>query len=180
MSWATVKWGDRTVEFRAPKEGGRSRHVPVLFQWVWDGLLELYERRPHGSLAVCLNSRGWPFANQQSSTQCFGDEMRARGLPDDYRLKAIQKAHIEQLQALQVPDIKIAKLTGHTLATYETHYAKEPEYKRLDLADFAEFGDLSENGRYWLGRWGVPIPAQASSETPASSSLPASPLPRSG
>jgi hypothetical protein len=132
-------------------------------------------------MAVCLNSRGWPFANQQSSTQCFGDEMRARGLPDDYRLKVIQKAHIEQLQGLQVPDTTIAKMTGHSLATYEKHYAREPEFKRLDLADFAEFGELSENGRYWLyKKWGVPIPAHVSSETPMSNSVPVSPLPQSG
>jgi hypothetical protein len=80
--------------------------------------------------------------------------MKALGLASlDYRLKRAQKCFIAQLRSMRVPDLQIAEMTGHTLDTYQKNYVKGSTYDRRDRWDYEEFGELSENGRYWVNEW---------------------------
>lgn len=90
--------------------------------------------------------------------------MNELGLPKTYRLKKAQKAHIQQLRSMRLPDNKIARWTGHTLDIYEKHYIENETFERLDRKNYEEFGMLSEFGRHWFVEWGVPLPVGDASQ----------------
>src|SRR4051812_15878849 len=93
----------------------RLRKVPVPLEWVRAGLVGLMEdhrRRQPNTPAVYLTRRNSYFADQNASCGSFKRAMRKLGLPESYKLKRAQKAHIHQLRAMKVPDERVATMTG--------------------------------------------------------------------
>jgi hypothetical protein len=146
LSWETVELDRNCVRFLRSKND-RSRRVPILFQWVRDGLTEAWERagRPTSG-PVCLNSRGTLWEHDSSACS----QMKA--LCDHhhrpvYQLKKAQKLFISHAIRLGFPPHVIAHWTDHTLTVQERHcYEGDGYLPPEDGWDYQEFGTLSEYG----------------------------------
>lgn len=159
------------VQFVDPKEQRRHnrgyRSAPILFEWVRSGIQEVLDelkKRDVQTDAFVVGSRGECISHQTRISEIFGEMMNELGLPKSYRLKRAQKAHIQQLRSMRMPDNKIARWTGHTMEIYEKHYVENETFERLDRKNYEEFGQLSEFGRHWFGEWGVALPESNKTE----------------
>ncbi|MBX6314530.1 MAG: site-specific integrase [Isosphaeraceae bacterium] len=150
LTWDTVFLRDNRVKFLATKDGRRrkipSRTVPILFQWVKDGLEEMQARWGGKGRPVCQTSLGSYWCNETSSNGALQDRIAKHGLPA-YWLKTAQKLHIQHLLHLGFPPHAVANWTGHTLTVQERHYCQQDAYLPSDDGrDYEDFGVLSDYG----------------------------------
>lgn len=147
LTWETVDLRAGRVRFLASKND-RSRVVPILFQWVLDGLTEAWERqgRPtSGPVATKWDGGLWTY--DRSASGHIRKLCRHHKRPT-YRLKAAEKLHIAHLVRLGFPPHVVAHWTDHTLSVQERHYHEGDGYLPPDEEwDYAEFGTLSAFGR---------------------------------
>jgi integrase len=155
LSWETLDLANNKVRFIHSKNG-KSRTVPILLQWVKDGLEELWELRgkPHSG-AVCLNYEGKVWKDDTNVSDLF----RRIALTHKrtlIHLKDMEKLQIAQLIRLGFPPHVVAHWSDHTLSVQERHYYEGDSYlPPEDGYDFAEFGALSEYGKRVLFHQGA-------------------------
>jgi integrase len=142
----TVDLERSRVKFLKSKNN-RSRIVPILFQWVHDGLVEAWERagRPKSG-PVCRKWDGnlWRWDVSAANLMQRTCEYHDRPV---YQLKKAQKLHIAHLIRLGFPPHVVAYWTDHTLSIQEKHYYEGDGYlPPEDGWDYAEFGILSKFG----------------------------------
>lgn len=147
LSWETVDLERDRVKFIHSKND-RSRTVPILLQWVKDGLSELHELRGKPkSGAVCVGYNGQFFKDDSLVSDIINRiaKVHNRKL---IHLKDMEKLQIAQLIRLGFPPHVVAHWSDHTLSVQERHYYEGDSYlPPEDEYDFGEFGALSEFGR---------------------------------
>lgn len=151
LTWSTIDLSAGTVRIHG-KNRVDWRTVPVLFNWVYDGLKEIWNDQENPTRgAVCRNAYGAPWTN--TSSPCLAIRMAGT-----MRLKQAQKLHIMQLIRMGFPAHVVAVWTGHSLSIQEKHYCEEDAYIPKDH-DYGEFAELTELGKkcfdkvtQW-GRW---------------------------
>ena len=133
----------KTVKFLATKTG-IAREVPVLFQWVHDGLVELHGI--HGGVgAVCRSSLGREWSDDAGISCCWRQILK-ENKPPKYTLKKSQKLFISHAIKQDLPHV-VANWTGHLLTVQERHYCEGKSYlPSREEDEYAEIGDLSEWG----------------------------------
>jgi integrase len=146
LSWETVDLEKNTVKFIRSKNK-RNRRVPILFDWVKEGLEEAWERagRP-SSGPVCTTWAGKIWSHDTSAANLIQRVCLHNGL-NVYHLKVAQKLFIAHVVQLGFPPHVVAHWTDHSLNVQEKHYHHGDGYlPPEDGWDYAEFGKLSEYG----------------------------------
>lgn len=153
LTWQTVAKDLKTVTFISTKTNV-TREVPVLFQWVSDGLTEL--RELHGNSGpVCRSSMGRAWSSDSSIAYCWREILESHGM-GKYTLKKAQKLYIGQTIKLGFPPHVVAKWTGHTLTVQERHYCEDKSY--LPSREGDQYGDIGT-----LSAWGEEVRKHLSS-----------------
>jgi integrase len=155
LDWSTVDIPNNKVRFIRSKNG-KTRTVPILFQWVRDGLEELWEWRGRPKAgAVCVNFRGEIWKEDCN----VSDLMRRIALVHGrtlIHLKDMEKLQIAQLIRLGFPPHVVAHWSDHTLSVQERPYYEGDSYlPPEDGYDFEEFGALSDYGKKVLFHQGA-------------------------
>src|SRR5262249_49136335 len=152
LDWATVDLARSRVRFLKSKND-RNRTVPIIFQWMLDGLTEEWERlRRPDSGPVCKKWDNGVWEYDTTAANLIQRTCDRAGMPV-YHLKKAQKLHIAHLIRLGFPPHVVAYWTDHTLSVQEKHYFEGDGYlPPEDGWDYAEFGTLSEYGRRVLSQ----------------------------
>ncbi len=156
LEWSTVNLtpGKEKVLFMKPKETWRSgaayRTVPVLFEWVRAGLVELHGLWYSKGGTVLRNAWNEPYGDDDSATERIQGILADAGLPP-YTMKKSQKLAIEQMIRAGFPSSAVAAWTGHTETIMKGHYREEDNHLPPEAPfDYKEFGKLSAFGKECL------------------------------
>ena len=156
LSWDTCHLDEGIIVFKSTKEqkikssrqgrGARSRravkdrHVPIVYQWVLDALLELRSLGVRKGSAVATRPDGDPHQGPGQVSNSFGRHLKAIGLRrEGYDLKACQRAGLVHLEQVLPPWV-VARIAGHSLdvhmARYSTNTSHLPTTKARDYGTF--------------------------------------------
>lgn len=147
VTWETVDLESGKVRFVHSKTD-RNRTVPILLQWVEDGLKELWlqQGKPKtGSVCRNIYNRTWAMDSNVSRAfaKTYNDHGRVAIMP-----KTLEKLQIAQLVRMGFPPHVVAHWSDHSLSIQEKHYYEGDGYlPPEDGYDFGEFGVLSPFGQ---------------------------------
>jgi integrase len=167
LTWDTVDLERGIVRFMLPKEMAKSknrrrpvspwRDVPILLEWVREGLIEakeqfeskkLKERGRPSCPAVAITDRGNYWTEDAYLNRQRRRTFKRLGLPNSYRFKHAQKSFIDQMVHTGFPFHVIAAFTGHSPEVQRQFYCPTSTYLALDgVRDYGRFGVLSDRGR---------------------------------
>lgn len=153
LTWRTVANDLKTVTFISTKTG-IAREVPILFEWVSEGLAELKQIHKDDG-PVCRSTMGVAWRSDSSIAYCWREILLAHGM-EKYTLKKAQKLFIGQAIKMGFPPHVVAKWTGHTLSIQERHYCEDKSY--LPNREGDSYGDIGK-----LSVWGEEVRSHLSS-----------------
>jgi integrase len=163
LAWSSIDLAAGTVTFkdRKNRKGKRRRDetMPIVLQWVADGLAELKALGAKPGDPVCVSTLGAHWSSEAMSAKCIGRARRRLKITHHYKLKAAQRAAIAQLEDLRFSPYLIAHLAGHSLKTQEEHYTRADNYWRVDpKRDLGRWDKLTPLGEQVRSKFADPLP----------------------
>lgn len=165
MAWSSVDLDAGTITFkdRKNRKGKRRRDetIPIVLQWVKDGLAELKSLGGKQGTPVCVSTRDSHWSSEAMSAKCIRRARTRLKVSHRYTLKASQRAAIAQLEDLKFSPYLSAHLAGHSLKTQEEHYTRPDNYWRSDpKRDMGKWDKLTSIGEQVRSRYANdPLPS---------------------
>lgn len=157
LDWSTIDLGNHQVRFVKSKNKN-NRTVPILYQWVQDGLAELWEMRGRPTTGpVVLSCLDRVYGNDNAASDLLTKVSQANKFPCLYHLKKAQKCWHEQTIRVGFRPWDVAKWADHSISVQEAHYASADTYlpKSGGPFDYGQFGGLSSYGVLCMEHFGL-------------------------
>jgi integrase len=167
LDWETVDLDRNIVRFIKSKNA-KNRSVPILYQWVLDGLRELWDDQGKPkSGALVKTVHGKIYTRDSDTSALVRSYSRQLSLPYEYKLKRAQKSWHEQTIRIGFRPWDVAKWADHSVRVQEAHYASAETYlpRSGGPFDYGQFGVLSEYGKLCMEHFGIKLPEKSSSST---------------